>query len=55
MEPFQNNDSRFAMAEKYRLVATEMRKTVVYLESALGPVKVDKLFHSRRLCLLFFF
>lgn len=44
MEPFQNNESCFAMVEKYRLVAKGMQRAVVYLESVLGLVKVDVLF-----------
>lgn len=41
------------MVEKYRPVAKEMQRTVVYLESVLGLVKVDVLFLSRRFWLLF--
>lgn len=41
MEPFQNNESCFAMVEKYRLVAKGMQRAVVFLESVEGLVKVD--------------
>lgn len=41
MEPLQNNESRFAMVGKCRLVAKGMQRAVVYLESVLGLVKVD--------------
>lgn len=35
MEPFQNNESCFAVVERYRLVAKGMQRAVVYLESSV--------------------
>lgn len=47
MEPFQNNESRFATVKKYRLVAKGMQSAVVYLESGMDLEEADVLFPSR--------